>query len=95
MKAFISKQREFFNTHTTKDLNFRISQLNLLEKILRENQDKLDEAIYDDFKKSSFENYLSELALLFHVIKEDKQKVRKWSRKPRIYNGPQNYPGSV
>lgn len=94
MKALITQQRNFFNTHATKELPFRIEQLNKLEFLLKSNEDALNEAIYADFKKSAFENYVTELALLYHDIKQAKRNLHKWSRKKKVSTNLPNFPAS-
>jgi aldehyde dehydrogenase (NAD+) len=50
MHQTVEKQRLFFESNSTKDLTFRISQLDLLQNVLKENETLLYEAIYKDFK---------------------------------------------
>lgn len=94
MKQIIAAQRQFFNTQATKDIKFRRAQLEKLERILKENMSALDAAIFADFKKSAFENYISEFALLFHDIKEARSKLERWSHKKRVSTNFANFPSS-
>ena len=50
MKEIINAQRNFFNTHATKDIQFRRTQLKKLQQALEQNEALLHEAIYKDFK---------------------------------------------
>lgn len=94
MKQFVQQQKAFFNTHATKNIDFRIKQLNTFEAVLKSNETLLNEAIYADFKKSEFDTYVSELALLYHDIKEAKRNIIKWSRKKRVSTNLLNFPAS-
>ena len=94
MEQIIVRQRTFFNTQATKNLKFRITQLEKLERVLKTNIPALDDAIFKDFKKSAFENYVTELALLFHDIKEAKNNLRRWSRKQKVSTNIANFPAS-
>lgn len=94
MQTIISLQRNFYNTRATQQISFRRQQLDTLERMLRENETALDEAIYKDFKKSSFENYVSELALLYHDIKQAKRKLHSWSKKKKVSTNLMNFPAS-
>tara|TARA_R110002072_G_scaffold23949_2_gene81915 strand:- start:22179 stop:23534 length:1356 start_codon:yes stop_codon:yes gene_type:complete len=94
MQKIIAAQRQFFNIHKTKDVTFRINQLKTFKKMLQENEEALHEAIYKDFKKSSFENYLSELALVYHDIDEAIKKCKRWSRTRRVSTNIANFPAS-
>jgi aldehyde dehydrogenase (NAD+) len=92
MKDIISQQRSFFYTHKTKDIKFRLEQLNKLENLLKLNEDLLNKAIYEDFKKSEFDTYVTELALLYHDIKDAKRNIYRWSKTKRVGTNMLNFP---
>jgi len=89
----IQTQLDFFNSNITKDPNFRIEQLKKLIKVLKDNEKLLDEAIYKDFKKSSFENYETELSLVYHEINLSIKKLKGWSKRKSIGTNMANMPG--
>tara|TARA_B100000809_G_scaffold266450_1_gene329222 strand:- start:5190 stop:6551 length:1362 start_codon:yes stop_codon:yes gene_type:complete len=92
MNDIVSQQRTFFYTHKTKAIKFRLEQLNKLELLLKSNEDQLNQAIYEDFKKSEFDTYVTELALLYQDIKEAKRNVRKWAKIKRVGTNMLNFP---
>ena len=92
MKEHINKQRAFFNSNTTKNIDFRIRQLKKLKKILEENTQLMDEAIYADFKKSAFECYISEHAMIFHDLNEAINKVKNWAKVKNVSTNLLNLP---
>ncbi len=92
MQVLVEKQKQFFNTHTTKDISFRKEQLDKLERILKKNEKALFEAIYSDFKKSQFDTFTTELALLYHDIKQAKKCVKKWAEIKRVKTNFLNFP---
>jgi aldehyde dehydrogenase (NAD+) len=92
MKDIIKKQRDFFNTNATKDIDFRKAQLKKLKKILKDHEAELDKAIYKDFKKSSFDNYVSELSIVYHDIDEAINNVKKWAKKESVKTNLLNIP---
>ncbi|HLV92066.1 MAG TPA: aldehyde dehydrogenase [Aequorivita sp.] len=94
MKEIIENQRTFFNTLVTKDIQFRRKQLKTLHKALKDNEQLLHEAIYKDFKKSEFDSYTTELALLYKDIREARKMISKWARKERVSTGIINFPAS-
>src|SRR5574344_2976102 len=61
-------QKEFFNTHKTKDVAFRKATLLKLKNILKDNESKLYQAIYKDFRKGSFDTFLNEISLIYNEI---------------------------
>lgn len=90
----IEKQQRFFNSNATKDIQFRKNQLKLFLSILQKNESRLDEAIYKDFKKSAFENYATELSLVYNELKHSIKKVAYWSEKKYVGTNLANIPGS-
>lgn len=92
MKQLIEKQRRFFNANNTKSVDFRIKQLKKFKQLLQENESLLEQAIYSDFKKSAFDNYTSELALLYHDIEEAINNVKKWSKRKKAKTNLANFP---
>lgn len=94
MKEIITAQRNFFNTHATKNLHFRRKQLKILQQALQQNESLLHEAIYKDFKKSEFDNYTTELSLLYKDIKEARSNIFKWARTKPVSTGILNFPAS-
>ncbi len=79
----VQKQNEFFNSNKTKDLAFRIAQLIKLKQVLIQHENDLAQAIYSDFKKSFFEMYATELALVLVEINTAIKNLKKWT-KPKI-----------
>lgn len=94
MKQLISTQREFFNSNKTKDISFRIEQLKKLRQLLRENEKMMEQAIFDDFSKSAFDNYSTELALLYVEIDHAIKNLPKWSAKKRVRTDMVNLPAN-
>ncbi len=94
MQQLVEKQRQFFNTHKTKAISFRKEQLSKLEHVLRANEKILFDAIYNDFKKSEFDTFTSELALLYHDIKQAKKCLKKWSKTKRVKTNFLNFPAN-
>ena len=92
MKELVAQQRQFFNSHTTKDISFRIKQLTSLEDVLNDNIEHLDRAVFNDFKKSSFENYMTEIGIILYDIKQAKKKLTRWSSKQRVKTNLGNFP---
>jgi aldehyde dehydrogenase (NAD+) len=87
-----SQQQDFFNTNETKGVHFRIEQLKKLRKILKENEALLYSAIFEDFGKSEFETYATELSLVYHELGLFIKKINKWSKRKRVATGLSNFP---
>lgn len=94
MKQIIARQREFFNRNNTRDIDFRRKQLKTLHNALKENEPLLYDAIYKDFKKSEFDTYSTELAILYKDIREARKMLYKWIRKEKVGTGIFNFPAT-
>ena len=92
MKDIIASQKAFFNNGNTKPIAFRKEQLKKLKSLLKQNEEALDNAIYKDFKKSSFDNYTNELSLLYHDIDEALNNLSDWSKPKKVGTNLVNFP---
>ncbi len=67
-QILLDKQKSYFRSGATRPIAFRLQQLKKLKEILRQNEEKLNEAIYRDFKKSAFDTYTTEIGFLLKDI---------------------------
>lgn len=75
-QTLLDTQKEFFYTDTTKTYEWRIDQLNRMEKFLTENQDAFCQALYDDFRKPPFEQ-LFEITVPLGNVKYYKENLKQ------------------
>jgi len=88
----IDQHKCFFNSNSTKDVNFRIETLKKLKNILKLNEHKFYTAIYSDFKKSEFETYLTEISLIYNELNQSIKNLKKWSKKKNVRTNLANFP---
>ena len=88
----LQSQKDFFDTNSTKDISFRIEQLKHLKTVLKNNEDKLFKAIYEDLGKSEFECILTELAPIESEINYSIKKIKKWTKKREFRTDIPNLP---
>lgn len=88
----LAQQQDFFNSNKTKNVRFRIEQLIKFKKVLKENEDLLYKAISEDFGKSEFETYVTELFSLYHEINNCVKNIRNWSKHQKVATGLINFP---
>ncbi|MFT4223644.1 aldehyde dehydrogenase family protein [Dysgonomonas sp.] len=77
-------QKDFFNTHKTKEVAFRKETLLKLKNILKENENRLYEAIYKDFRKGRFDTFLTELNLIYNEIDFFLKNIEKLSKPKKV-----------
>src|SRR5690554_538399 len=92
LKDLIESQKIYFNTNTTKEVNFRVKQLKKLKSALKENEARMYKAIFNDFKKSEFDALTNELALVYLDIDEAVSNAQKWSKRKRVRTNLLNFP---
>jgi len=92
-KTILEEQSAFFASHQSKSIKFRIVQLKKLMQVLKANETFLNDALYKDFKKSAFETYETELAIIYHEIKLAIRKLGAWAKTKRVSSGLSNFPG--
>lgn len=91
-EEIVNNQKNFFQSQSTKPVSFRVAQLKRLKDILKSNESEMNEAIYADFKKSSFDTFTNELALLYLDIDEAIKKLSSWSKRKRVSTNLINFP---
>ena len=92
LKEIINKQRDFFNTNTTKSVKYRIKMLQRLKEAIRNKEVAILSALYKDLLKSKAEAYMSELAIVYAEINEALKNVRKWSRPEKVKGTISTFP---
>lgn len=84
ISEIISKQRTFFRTGETLDLKFRLKQLKKLYQVIQKYEAEIFDALYQDFKKSTFEAFGTEVALIQEEIKYFLKKLPKLMRPEKV-----------
>lgn len=80
----IESQRAFFSTNKTKDIDFRLTQLRNLKKAILKNQQKLEDALWEDLHKSPEESYLTEISIVTGEIDNHIKHLQKWAKSKRV-----------
>ncbi|MBD2180416.1 aldehyde dehydrogenase [Aerosakkonema funiforme] len=90
----VQQQRQFFSTGNTKDISFRIAQLQLLKQAILENKQAIANAVKADLKKPDFEIYLTEL----YVVKEIDytiKHIKSWAKAKKVATPLEQFPSSA
>ena len=96
MNATVQKQREFFRSGVTKDLEWRIHQLKVLKKTIKKYEDNLVWALRDDLGKSEFEAYVSEINMVLTELNTAIKNLPKWAENRSAEGGGLiQYPGKL
>lgn len=80
----IENQRNYFSTHQTKVVNFRLEQLKKLKAAILKSQKKIENALWEDLHKSPEESYLTEISIVNQEIGNHIKHLRKWAKPKRV-----------
>ena len=64
IEQLIQQQQLFFKSQQTKDISFRKKALKKLLDEIQKNEESIQNALYEDFKKPFFFCYFSEIGLV-------------------------------
>ncbi|GAA6623577.1 aldehyde dehydrogenase [Scytonema sp. NUACC26] len=90
----IARQREFFNTGTTKDIDFRLKQLKVLKQAVSENQEAILQALKADLGKPEFEAYGTEISTIKEIARAIKH-LKTWAKPQKAPVSLQFFPASA
>jgi len=92
LQSHLDTQKKFFLSGKTKDISFRIKQLKKLRKLLKDNEQRLIDAVHSDFKKSAFETYATEIGLVITDINYAIKNIESWSKPDTVSSSLVNFP---
>ena len=81
----MEKQRAYFYSGATLDVNHRIQALKKLKTIIKRREQEINAAIKSDLGKSSFESYMCETGLSLSEISYMIKHTRSFSREKTVY----------
>ncbi|MBE9177108.1 aldehyde dehydrogenase [Oculatella sp. LEGE 06141] len=94
IRDIVAQQRTFFGSGTTKEINFRLSQLTRLRQAVISNQAAILAALKADLHKPEFEAYLTEVGVvqeIDHAIKH----LHTWVKPTSVKVSLQQFPGKA
>ncbi|MBL6590500.1 MAG: aldehyde dehydrogenase family protein [Flavobacteriaceae bacterium] len=85
------KQKKFFNSGTSKSIQYRINSLKKLKKNISLNENEIINALNSDLGKSETETFFSEIALIYIEINLALKNVKRWSKKRKVSSSLINF----
>lgn len=80
MDNILKKQQEFFKSRKTLSVKFRLKYLKKLHEAIKENEEKIADALYKDLGKSSTESYMCEIGLALDEISYFLKNLKKFAK---------------
>ncbi len=87
-------QRQFFATGKTKDIGFRIEQLQRLKQAVIDNKERVAEALYKDLKKPELEAYLLEIGVKKEIDYALKH-IKSWVKPKTVARPLDQFPSAA
>ena len=84
IEMVLEKQRNYFNSGATRDLDFRIDKLSTLKKSIVKNEKQILEALWVDLHKSEFEAYATEIGIILDEINFAIKHLKSWSKTKKV-----------
>jgi len=92
--SIINKQKTYFKTGVTKDVNFRIKQIKRILQLVAQNEAAICDALEKDLNKSAYESLSCELGPVFadaaHILKH----IKEWAQPQEVPTSLFHTPGS-
>ena len=85
IKQIIKKQRDYFQSGATLEVNFRLRALQKLRAGITRHEAEINEALKLDLGKSAFEGYMCETGLVLSEITYMLKHTRAFSREKRVH----------
>src|SRR5690606_10936332 len=80
----LEEHHRFFATNKTKDLDFRLQQLQKLRAAIKKYETKILEALEKDLGKHSFEAFATEVGFTLNSITHTKKRLKKWAKPKKV-----------
>ena len=93
MERLAEKQRAFFESGRTRDVNFRMAALRRLRDGIGRWEGRIKAALYQDLHKSSFESYMTEISLVREEIDFLLKHMKEYAGTERVPAVLSQFPG--
>lgn len=80
----MDRQRAFFASGQTRSLKFRKEQLLKLRKAIKQYEERIAQALWQDLHKSPEESFLTEISLVLTELENHIRHLEKWARPRRV-----------
>ena len=83
--TLVEKQRSYFYSKRTLDVNSRINALKKLKTCIQNHENEIARELAADLVKSNFESYMCETGLVLSEISYMLKHIRSFSREKRVH----------
>ncbi|MEH7107840.1 aldehyde dehydrogenase [Bacillus sp. JJ1764] len=80
----LQEHHQYFHSQETKNIDFRLQQLERLKKGIIQYESKINEALRKDLGKHPFESYASEVGFVLNSITHTMKRLKKWAKPKKV-----------
>jgi len=91
----VEKQREYFRTGQTLDLDFRLCQLQKLKEAVIRHCSELEHALNVDLGRAPAEAYFCDIGSLLMELNETSRGLRRWAKPETVFSGLHCFPSVI
>jgi aldehyde dehydrogenase (NAD+) len=84
IEKILKELRDFFSSHKTGSLNFRIENLKKFKSAILKYEQKISEALWKDLHKSYEEAYITEISIVLQEIDNHLKYIKRWAKPKRV-----------
>ncbi|WP_022770899.1 aldehyde dehydrogenase family protein [Butyrivibrio sp. NC2007] len=92
IREIVDKQRKFFYSGKTLDVEFRLRQLKRLKAAIIKNQQVLEDVLYRDLGRAPMEAYFCDIGSVILEINETMKGLRGWAKPETHFSGLHCFP---
>ena len=92
IREIVDKQREFFYSGKTLDVEFRLRQLRRLKAAVIKNQQVLEDVLYRDLGRAPMEAYFCDIGSVILEINETMKGLKGWAKPETHFSGLHCFP---
>ncbi len=85
IQELVHAQRTYFDTGATRPYAFRLLQLKKLQQALRDNEQLLEQAMMQDFRKAPMEVYMCETGMVLEELRFHLKHLKGWMRERAVF----------
>lgn len=84
VQQFLDEHKRFFESNRTREVSFRLQQLQKLRDAIHRHEGEIVDALYKDLHKSKFEAYATEIDFTLESIKDSLAHLRSWMKPQKV-----------
>ena len=91
----VEKQRAYFRTGQTLDVDFRLKQLQKLKEAVIRHCNELEHAMGADLGRAPLEAYFCDIGSLLMELNETARGLRRWAKPETVFSGLHCFPSVI